>query len=306
MKGRLLRWTATPLALSGLLLAGCTSPDESRTVVASFYPLAFAAERVAGPGWEVIDLTPPGTEAHDVELSLVDRSAIQDAEVVLYLGDIGFQPQVEEAVSEVPGRVVAVTDGLPLAAPIPEEQAEEEEGEEEHAEETADPHAWLDPALFARMVDRVADGLAAADPNAAAGYRDRAAALQGELEAVDQRFRADLEGCDTRSLVVSHEAFGYLAEAYGLEQLGLTGLAPEAEPTVERLGAAGAALADGRATAVFFEAGDEARRIAESVAADFGVPALPLGTLESGPPSGDYLSVMEDNLASLRRGLGCE
>jgi zinc transport system substrate-binding protein len=156
------------------------------------------------------------------------------------------------------------------------------------------------------MVDRVADGLAAADPNAAAGYRDRAAALQGELEAIDQRFRADLEGCDTRSLVVSHEAFGYLAEAYGLEQLGLTGLAPEAEPTVERLGAAGAALADARATAVFFEAGDEARRIAESVAADFGVPALPLGTLESEPASGDYLSVMDDNLASLRRGLGCE
>jgi zinc transport system substrate-binding protein len=271
-------------------------------VVASFYPLAFAAERVAGPGWEVIDLTPPGTEAHDVELSLEDRSAIEDAEVLLYLGDIGFQPQVEEAVSEVPGRVVAVTEGIPLAAPIPEE----EEGEEEHAEETADPHAWLDPALFARMVDRVADGLAAADPTEAAGYRDRAVALQDELEALDERVRADLEGCDTRSLVVSHEAFGYLAEAYGLEQLGLTGLAPEAEPTVERLGAAGAALADGRATAVFFEAGDEARRIAESVAADFGIPALPLGTLESEPPSGDYLSVMEDNLASLRRGLGCE
>ncbi|MGH2696975.1 MAG: metal ABC transporter substrate-binding protein [Actinomycetota bacterium] len=302
MKGRFPRWTATVLALSGLLLAGCSSPNESRTVVASFYPLAFAAERVAGPGWEVIDLTPPGTEAHDVELSLEDRSAIEDAEVLLYLGDIGFQPQVEDAVSEIPGRVVAVTEGIPLAAPIPEE----EEGEEEHAEETADPHAWLDPALFALMVDRVADGLAAADPNAAAGYRDRAAALQGELEALDRRFRADLEGCDTRSLVVSHEAFGYLAEAYGLEQLGLTGLAPEAEPTVERLGAAGAALADGRATAVFFEAGGEARRIAESVAADFGVPALPLGTLESEPPSGDYLSVMEDNLGSLRRGLGCE
>lgn len=292
------------LAVSGLLLAGCSSPDESRTVVASFYPLAFAAKRVAGPGWEVIDLTPPGTEAHDVELSLEARSAIQDAEVLLYLGDIGFQPQVEEAVSEVPGRVVAVTEGIPLAAPIPEE--EEAEGEEEHAEETADPHAWLDPALFARMVDRVADGLAAADPNEAAGYRDRAVALQDELEALDERVRADLEGCDTRSLVVSHEAFGYLAEAYGLEQIGLTGLAPEAEPTVERLGAAGAALADGRAMAVFFEAGGEARRIAESVAADFGVPALPLGTLESEPPSGHYLSVMEENLASLRRGLGCE
>jgi zinc transport system substrate-binding protein len=298
---RLQRWITSWGAFSALLVAGCSPADQARTVVASFYPLAYAAERVAGPGWEVIDLTPPGTEAHDVELSLEDRSAIEVAEVVLYLGDIGFQPQVEEAVSEVPGRVVAVTEGLALAGPIPEEG----DGEEEHAEETADPHAWLDPALFALMVDRVADGLAAADPNTAAGYRDRAVALQGELEALDRRFRADLEGCATRSLVVSHEAFGYLAEAYGLEQLGLTGLAPEAEPTVERLGAAGAALTGGRAMAVFFETGGEARRIAESVAADFGVPALPLGTLESRPPSGDYLSVMEDNLGSLRRGLGC-
>lgn len=300
MRGPLRRWAATGVALSAL--AACSPSDQARTVVASFYPLAFAAERVAGSGWEVVDLTPPGTEAHDVELSLEDRSAIQDADVVLYLGNIGFQPQVEEAVSEGAGRLVAVTAGIRLAAPIPEE----EEGEEGHAEEAADPHAWLDPELFARMVDRVADGLAAADPNAAAGYRDRASALQDELEALDQRYRAALNGCETDSLVVSHEAFGYLAEAYGLEQLGLTGLAPEAEPTVERLGGAGGALTDGRATAVFFEAGDEARRIAESVAADFEVPALPLGTLESRPPSGDYLSVMEDNLGSLRRGLRCE
>jgi len=299
------RRTATAGALSAVLLAGCSSTGEDRTVVASFYPLAFAAERVAGSGWEVIDLTPPGTEAHDVELSLGDRSALQDADVVLYLGDIGFQPQVEEAVTEIGGRVVAVTEDIPLAAPIPEEEEELEEGEE-RAEETADPHAWLDPALFATMVDRVADGLATAYADGTAGFRDRATALRDELETLDERYGRLLRGCASSTMVVSHEAFGYLADAYGLEQIGLTGLSPEAEPTVERLGEAGAALADGRATAIFFEAGDEARRIAESVAADFGVPALPLGTLESEPASGDYLSVMDDNLASLRRGLGCE
>ena len=291
------------MACSALLAAGCSPGNKARTVVASFYPLAFAAERVAGSDWDVIDLTPPGTEAHDVELSLGDRSAIQDADVVLYLGDIGFQPQVEEALTEVGGQVVAVTEGIPLAA-ISEE--EPDEGEEDHAEETADPHAWLDPALFATMVERVADGLATADADGIAGFRERATGLRDELETLDERYRQLLGGCASSTMVVSHEAFGYLARAYGLEQIGLTGLSPEAEPTVERLGEAGAALADGRATAVFYEADDEARRIAESVAADFGVPALPLGTLESEPPSGDYLSVMEDNLGSLRRGLECE
>src|ERR687892_400744 len=252
--------------LVAALAAGCSASGDAPSAVASFYPLAYAAERVAGPGWRVVDLTPPGTEAHDVELSLEDRAAVDEADVLLYLGDIGFQPQVEEA---------------------------------------ADPHAWLDPRLFAVMVDRVADGLAAADVEGSDGFRERAADLRAELEALDNAYRDQLEGCRADVMVVSHEAFGYLAEAYGLRQIGLTGLSPEAEPTIERLGEAGAALESGEAGAGFFEAGGGARRIAESVASDFGVPALPLGTLESEPPSGGYLSVMEDNLESLREGLGC-
>jgi zinc transport system substrate-binding protein len=277
---RQLRATAALLTASAVLTTGCSSADEVPSVVASFYPLAFAARHVAGPGWEVVDLTPPGTEAHDVELTLEDRASIEEADLLLYLGDIGFQPQVEEAVPEVPGEVVAVADGIPLTEPIPEEEEDEGEG---HVEETADPHAWLDPQLFAMMVDRVSDGLAAADPRGIDGYHDRAAALRGELDALDRAYREQLAGCE----------------------LDVMGLSPEAEPTVERLGQAGAVLEDGAAAAVFYEAGGEARRIAESVASDFGVPALPLGTLESEAPSGDYLSVMEDNLRSLRRGLGC-
>src|SRR5215207_7795460 len=140
MKGRLPRWIATALALSGLLLAGCSSPDESRAVVASFYPLAYAAERVAGPGWEVIDLTPPGTEAHDVELSLEDRAAIEDADLVLYLGDIGFQPQVERAVEDATGRV------FPVATFVA-------------ADAATDPHIWLLPRNMGRIAEAIASRL---------------------------------------------------------------------------------------------------------------------------------------------------
>lgn len=275
MEGRRRRWAVTGLTLA--VLAGCSVTDEVPTVVASFYPLAYAAERVTGDEWRVIDLTPPGTEAHDVELSLEDRSAIQDADVILYLGDVGFQPQVEEAVGEAGGQVLAVANFVGVNT-------------------AADPHVWLEPGLMVRVTEAVASAIPGGSPDA----------LQEDLTALGDRYRTGLGHCRSRVMVVSHEAFGYLADAFELEQIGLTGLSPEAEPTVERLGEAGTALADGRATAVFFEAEDEARRIAESVAADFGVPALPLSTLESRPPAGDYLSVMEDNLESLRRGLGCE
>jgi zinc transport system substrate-binding protein len=267
-----------------LVLVGTACAEDGardrRTVVASFYPLAFAADRIAGPNWEVVDLTPPGTEAHDVELSLRDRSAIEEANVVLYLGDVGFQPQVEAAVEEARGDVVSVWTG---------EDSRSVEG-------TTDPHVWLDPARFAGIVDRI---------GAALDRRSAAAALAGQIEELDDRYRDGLADCRSRTLVVSHEAFGYLADRYGLEQVGLAGVEPEGEPTVAALEEAAGVLSGLEAGAVFYEAGDEARRIAETVAQDAGALALPLSTLESEPPTGDYLSVMEDNLASLREGLDC-
>jgi zinc transport system substrate-binding protein len=275
------RVTAGLIAATGLLL-GCSPADAEgeRTVVASLYPLAFAAERIAGPGWAVIDLTPPGTEAHDVELSLEDRAAIEEADVVLYLGPLDFQPQIERAVLETDARVVAAWD---TGA-----------GGEDGA--TLDPHAWLDPVLFAGMVDRIGKAL---------GQPAAAERLRGELEELDGRYRNGLADCDARTMVVSHEAFGYLARRYGLEQVGLAGLEPEGEPTATALREAATVLAETDAGAVFYEAGEEARRIAGTVAEDAGVAALPLSTLESRPPSGDYVTAMDANLDSLREGLGC-
>jgi zinc transport system substrate-binding protein len=255
----------------------CTAEaDDRNTVVASFYPLAFAAERVAGDDWEVVDLTPPGTEAHDVELSLEDRAAIDNAEVVLYLGDYGFQPQVEAAVQDASGTVVGA-------------------GDSSEEDLTADPHVWLDPAHMAQIVVDVAGAIP--------GASDRE--LRSELGALSDRFADGLAMCRFRTMVVPHEAFGYLAEAYGLEQFGLAGVNPEGEPGAARLARAHRLLTSRRAGAVFYEAGGESQDVAETVAADAGVPALPLSTLESEPPTGDYLSVMEDNLASLRQGLDC-
>ena len=257
--------------------SACTAEgDDRNTVVASFYPLAFAAERVASDDWEVVDLTPPGTEAHDVELSLEDRAAIEDAEVVLYLGDYGFQPQVEAGVEEAMGTVVAV-------------------GDSSGEDLSADPHLWLDPAHMAQIVADVAGAIP--------GASDRG--LRSELVALAERYADGLASCRFRTMVVPHEAFGYLADAYGLEQFGLAGVDPEGEPGAARLAQAHQLLTSGQAGAVFFEAGGEAQGMAETVAADARVPALPLSTLESEPPAGDYLSVMEENLASLRRGLDC-
>jgi zinc transport system substrate-binding protein len=270
------RWSAAVAVVLAIGTACTAEADDRNTVVASFYPLAFVAERVAGDDWEVLDLTPPGTEAHDVELSLAARAAIEDAEVVLYLGDYGFQPQVEAAVEGATGTVVAVGDFVGANLRI-------------------DPHVWLDPGQMGRITNVVSESIPGG----------RVQPLQQELIALGNRYRSGLASCRFDVMIVPHEAFGYLADTYGLEQFGLAGVNPEAEPGADRLAQAHQLLTSGQAGAVFYEAGGESEDVAETVAADAGVPALPLSTLESEPQTGDYLSVMDENLASLRRGLDC-
>jgi zinc transport system substrate-binding protein len=253
-------------------------------VVASFYPLAWAAERIAGAGWEVIDLTPPGVEAHDVELTLEDRVAIEEADVVVYMGDIGFQPQVEAAIREADGLVVDVSRLLP------DERLRR------------DPHFWLDPALLGAVTLGTVQALRRVTHIAEGAVQ----AARQDLDGLHLRFQRFLNDCRYRAMVVPHEAFGYLADRFGFRQFGLAGVTPEGEPTADRMAEARRLIEDGEAGAVFYEAGGESQGASVTLAADAGVPALPLSTLESEPPSGDYISVMKDNLGSLRQGLGCE
>ncbi|HET6770193.1 MAG TPA: metal ABC transporter substrate-binding protein [Actinomycetota bacterium] len=275
-----------PLALVlAVLVPSCSRESGNElTVVASFYALAFAGQEVGGDGVEVIDLTPPGSEAHDVELSFEDRTSLESADLVLYLGDIGFQPQVERAVPDAKGEVVVAAGTI--------------EGD--------DPHVWLDPVTFADTVGRVADGFARVDSANADDYRTRADDLRARLEALDERFRTTLADCQSRTMLVTHDAFGYLADRYGLEQVGLAGISPEGEPTADSLVQAEALVQEGKVNAVFYEETAEGRRIAEALGQDLDIPALPLATLESRPPKGNYLTVMDTNLESLVEGLGCQ
>lgn len=276
-------------------LAACSEAAATRrTVVASIYPLAWAAERITGPDWEVVDLTPPGVEAHDVELSLEARAELETADLVVYLGDIGFQPQLENAVDEADGRVIAMADLL-LHPP------------ETGPPEGSDPHLWLSPGTMRTVSSLIANELMELDPQNGGTYRQRAEQVKAELASLEERFATtlDLALCRYDTAVVSHEAFNYLIGRYGFDQFGLAGLQPEGEPTAARMGRAGDLLQEGRAGAVFYEPEEESRRIAESLAADHGVSAYPLSTLESEPETGDYLAVMEDNLETLRQGLGC-
>lgn len=277
------------IALALALLASCESRDgnDERTIVASFYPLAYAAESIAGPqGWTVVDLSAGRADAHDVELTLDQRTALEEAALVLYLGDLGFQPQVEEAVDEASGTVLAVADDVALRDAV-----------------SSDPHVWLDLQFFTRMLLRIENALEEVDPGPPARYDDHGLTL--ELGEVWREYERTLDDCRYDTVIVPHEAFGYLAEDFGFAQFGLAGRAPEGEPVAARVAEAQRLLAAGEAGAVFHDGHEESIRVAESIAADAEVPILRLQTLETAPPVGDFVSVMKLNLEALAQGLGC-
>ena len=270
------------------MLAGCGSTTASgkKTVVAAFYPLAYAAERIGGPRYEIDDLTPPGAEPHDLELTPRAVGRIESADVVLYLSH-GFQPAVSKAAAQASGRVVDILQGLPL---------QPAKGQE--AGLSADPHVWLDPVLFAQVVRRLG-----------AALHGSPTPLLRDLRALDRRYRRGLQRCARREIVTSHAAFGYLARRYRLVQVPITGLTPESEPSPQQLANVIKLVRRTHATTVFFER-LVSPRLADTVAREVHARTAVLDPIEGLTPTeqkrgDDYLTLMRQNLANLRKALAC-
>lgn len=263
---------------------GSTSPSNGPTIVAAFYPLAYAAEQVAGPDATIINLTPPGAEAHDLELTAQQVAQIADADLVLYIP--GFQPAVDEAVEQQAGdRALNVTAAITL---LP-----------------GDPHVWLNPLNMATIGDEVAARLSSNSSSAATAEKG-ASDLRASMEALNAEWAAGTSACTIRDLVVSHEAFGYLAAAYGFTQVGIAGLSPEAEPSPARLAEVAKFVKDNGITTIYYETLVDPK-VAQTVAAETGAATAVLDPLEGLPEGydGDYVTVMKDNLVEVRAGQGC-
>lgn len=315
------------------LLSGCgalteASETEGREVVGSFYPLAWATERVAGDNWTVTNLTTPGGEPHDLELSISATADLTEAALVVYLD--GFQPAVDDAVdTNGTGATLDAADVIELlpvadhsdeghAEDGAEEHSEEDHGDEEaHAEEDPaevdaddhgdlDPHFWLDPLLMAELSDAVADQLADVDPDNASAYRANTEELVAELEQLDTEYTEGLADCERDLVVVSHDAFGYLAR-YGLHLEPIAGLSPDAEPTPAALATLADLIQDEGVTTVFSERLASAT-MAETLADDLDVSTGvldPLEGLTDETAQEDYLSLMRRNLAALQEANNC-
>ena len=319
MKMVLMSVSARPLRILACLLplvaaAACASAEPATTttgtgqlrIVAAFYPLQFVAQRVAGDHAMVANLTQPGAEPHDLELTPRQVASLTTASLVIY--EKGFQPAVDEAVvqSENP-QVIETTTVVPLR-PLASPDADLDHGggaEDDHS--ALDPHVWLDPTAVSRIARAVEQRLSTIDPDHAADYGRNADTLIEELDSLDQTLRSGLAHCVRTEFMTTHAAFGYLAERYHLTQIGISGLSPDSEPSPARIAEVQRVARDYGITTVFSET-LASPAVAQAVAGDLGLATDVLDPIEgitSQSRGQDYLSVMSANLAALRKAGEC-
>ncbi|MFE3992245.1 metal ABC transporter substrate-binding protein [Streptomyces goshikiensis] len=307
---------ATALTACGGAGATAGGADGKLDVMASFYPLQFLAERIGKDHVKVDTLTKPGVEPHDLEITPKQTGRLGEADVVLYLKSL--QPAVDKAVAQ--SGVKNIVDAATLTplevhgtsghdhgadADHPEEGHGDEHGHS-HGEAAEDPHVWLDPVKYAEVAKGVGAALEKADPGHAADYRKNTEELVARLTALNTEFEDGLKNTATRTFITTHAAFGYLAERYGLDQEGISGVDPESEPSPARMKDLQAVAKKENVSTVFFEtlASD---KTAKSLASDTGLKTDVLDPLEGitdKSQGADYFEVMRSNLKNLQKALG--
>lgn len=304
---------ACTLSLS--LLTGCgTQPadtagsDGRLRVLTSFYPMYDFACKIGGDCIDVTNMVPSGTEPHDWEPSTNDLKNLEKADVFIYNG-ADMEPWADDLLVSRSDtlHVVEASENVELRTTDGEhEHAHEHEGADHHHGDF-DPHVWLDPENAKIEMEAIRDALCAADPENSTVFQSNYEKYAAELDALDAEFREKLAPLPNRTIVVAHEAFGYLCDAYGLTQVGIEGLSPDSEPDPGRMAEVIDFVREHSISTIFFEE-LVSPKVAEAIASETGAQAKMLSPLEGlsdeqAAAGADYFSVMHDNLAALMEAL---
>src|SRR5699024_3854926 len=277
---------------------GISPADADLTVVTGVYPLEWLAKEIGGDQVAVIQLAEPGAEPHDLELTGRQVGQIGEADIAFHVQ--GLQPAVDQAIAQE-----APDNALDVGQVVRLRPAADHDHEDDHRNH--DPHFWLDLDLMAETAEALAERMSEVDPEGAERYRDNLTDLTDELSALDQEYEQGLASCENREVVFGHTAFTYLTKAYDLEQIGISGVDPESEPSPSQIATITDIVDEHGITTVFTEP-LMPEETAETIAAETGAKVRVLDPLEAitdQSPGDDYPSIMRGNLATLTEALEC-
>ncbi|MFJ5622521.1 metal ABC transporter substrate-binding protein [Peribacillus loiseleuriae] len=296
-----------------LLLSGCSNAAKTKggsentnpkklQIVTTFYPMYYFTKQVAGDVASVNLLIPSGVEPHDWDPTAKDIARIQDSDVFIF-NSTYFETWTEKVFKSIDTsklKVVEASKGIELI-----DSDEDHHHTDHHV--SKDPHVWLSPVLAAKEVANIAEALEEVDPGNKEQYEKNAEAITAKLADLDQLYRGTIDKAQRTDFVTQHAAFGYLAKQYGLTQIPIAGLSPDAEPTLGKLAELAKLTKENNVKIVYFE-GLTSSKVAQTLANEIGADTEVLNPLEGLTKEEeeqglDYIGVMEKNLAALKMSL---
>lgn len=299
-------------SLSLLLFTGCSpsqdpSSRETLSVYASFYPMYDFATKIAGDKTTVVNMVPSGIEPHDWEPTAADIAGLEKADLFIYNG-LNMEHWTEDVLNSLENKDLIIIEASSGINPLEgHHHHDEDEHDEEDNHHEYDPHVWLNPMNAKIELENIKNGFVQADPENKDYYEENYTKYATELDALDKEFRDTLSSLPNKDIIVAHAAFGYLCEAYGLNQVAIEGLSPDSEPDPARMAEIIDFGTDHNIKIIFFEE-LVSPKVAETIADAIGAKTDVLNPLEGlsddqVTAGDDYFSIMRQNLESIKSAL---
>ncbi|MCG7342520.1 zinc ABC transporter substrate-binding protein [Sporosarcina sp. ACRSL] len=292
---------------------------EKLNVYTTVYPLQYFTERIGGDLVNVQSIYPAGADEHSFEPTQKDMIALSDADLFFYIG-LGLEGFVENAGKTLKNEHVEF---VATAASISEEQLEGHQHEDEHEDEHEndqedsdehghnhskfDPHVWISPKLSIELANSIKEALISKMPAQQETFVKNFDLLEDDLIELDERFKEMADQAATKTFFVSHAAFGYIADEYGLHQVAIAGLNSQSEPSQKQLAAIVEQAKDENVQYILFEQ-NVSSKLAEVIKNEVGAESLTLHNLgvltqEDIKNEETYFTLMERNLTVFERAL---
>ena len=305
-------WLSAALVALILIAPGCRKheqPNGKLQVVTTLFPLYDFAKRIGGDQAQVSLLLPPGVEPHSFEPRPEDIVRVNHADLFIYTNGVmePWATSIADGVDKGKVRIIEGGKGIPLL-PAPAMDQHEADDPHEHEHGGMDPHIWLDFDNARKIAANILAALVARDPSHQAYYQQNAAGLDGDLAALDGRYRETLAKCPKKVFLHGgHYAFGYLAKRYGLKYVSASAVNADAEPTPARLAKLVNLMRRERLQYVYTEE-LLSPKVAETIARETGAKVLMLRaahnlTKDEFQRGVTFISLMEENLLNLKTGL---
>lgn len=283
-------------------LSGCNSADEKTNdgklnVYTSFYAMYDFTKKIGGDKINITNLVPAGIEPHDWEPTTTDIINLEKADMLIYNG-AGMEHWAKTILSSLENKdliTVEASSGIALL------ESHHDKGE------VSDPHVWLSIKGAKAEMEAIKNALVIADPDNATYFQDNYIKYAAEFDTLDQKYTDTLSALVNKDIIVAHQAFGYLCNEYGLNQIAIEGLSADSEPDPARMTQIIQFAKENNIKTIFFEE-LVSPKVAKTIADEIGAVTAVLNPLEGLSDDEvkngeDYLSVMEANLAAIKLAL---